>query len=69
MKLPKLLLNCLRTLFKFIFGWIAWVIVFILSIVFSTITWNWKETLAMDMEIIISEICGKSTWETMNLNN
>ena len=52
-------------IFKFIFGWIVWVIVFILSILFSVITWNWKETLALDMELVITEICGKSTWDIM----
>lgn len=55
-------------LVKFIFGWIIWIIVFILSISFSVITWNWTETLALDMEKVIKQICGKSTWKIMTFN-
>jgi len=65
----KLLLNRMQTILKFVFGWIMWIILFLLSMLFSLITWNWKETYALDMERVIIEICGKSTWETMNLNN
>jgi hypothetical protein len=52
-------------LIKFIFGWTIWIIVFILSILFNLVTWNWKETLTLDMEVVITQICGKSTWEIM----
>jgi hypothetical protein len=52
-------------LIKFIFGWTIWIIVFILSILFNLVTWNWKETWTLDMEVVITEICGKSTWEIM----
>jgi hypothetical protein len=52
-------------LIKFIFGWTIWIIVFTLSILFNLVTWNWKETEALDMEVVITQICGKSTWEIM----
>jgi len=50
---------------KFLAGWIMWVIIFLLSLLFSLITWNWKETVALDMENVITEICGKNTWDCM----
>lgn len=60
----KVILNII----KFIFGWIVWVITFVLSIVFSVITWNWSETLSLNMENVITEICGESTWDIMTFN-
>lgn len=56
-----ILINCL----KFIIGWIVWILIFSISIANSVIFWNWKETLSLDMEIAISEILGKSTWNIM----
>lgn len=53
---------------KFIFGWIFWVIVFVLSVLFSIITWDWEGTLTLNMEIVITQICGKSTWNIMTFN-
>jgi len=61
-------LYCLLCCVKFIAGWIMWVIIFLLSLLFSLITWNWKETIGLDMENAITEICGKSTWNCMMLN-
>ena len=52
-------------LIKFILGWLMWIIIFILSLMFSLITWNWKETYTLDMEVVISELFGKSTWNIM----
>lgn len=52
---------------KFILGWMIYLIVIVLSLIFSTITWNWKETYTMNMKYIITEICGKSTWKYMML--
>ena len=53
---------------KFIFGWWMWLILFILAILFNLICWNWKETYTMDLSVVIIEMCGKSTWECMFLN-
>jgi hypothetical protein len=61
-------MKAITNIIKFIYGWIVWVIAFILSIVFSIITWNWEETLSLDMEIVITQICGKSTWNIMTFN-
>ena len=52
-------------LIKFILGWIMWVIILILSLIFSLITWNWKEILPLNTKPIIIEMFGKSTWEVM----
>jgi hypothetical protein len=61
-------LYCLLCCVKFTVGWIMWVIIFLLSLIFSLITWNWKETQYLDMKNVITEICGKSTWNCMMLN-
>jgi cytochrome b subunit of formate dehydrogenase len=61
-------LYCVFCCVKFITGWIMWITIFLLSLLFSTITWNWKETVSLDMENVITEICGKSTWNCMMLN-
>ena len=61
-------MKAITDIVKFIFGWIIWVIVFSLTIIFSIITWNWTETLSLDMENVITEMCGKSTWHIMTFN-
>lgn len=53
---------------KFVLGWMIWIIVFVLSIAFSVLTWNWKETLSLDMEKVMKQLCGKSTWKVMTFN-
>jgi hypothetical protein len=53
---------------KFILGWTVWILIFLISLVFNIIVWNWKETITMDMEKIVIEICGKSTWNVMIFN-
>jgi hypothetical protein len=50
---------------KFIFGWAIWVVIFFISLFFSLITWNWKETYTLNMKTVITEICGSSTWDIM----
>jgi hypothetical protein len=50
---------------KFIFGWVIWLVLFLFSLFFSIITWNWKETYTLNMKTVITEICGKSTWDIM----
>lgn len=50
---------------KFIFGWFIWIMILIINIIFSLLTWNWKETVNINMKNIIIEICGKTTWIIM----
>ena len=54
---------------KFILGYALWISIFLFSIIFNTVTWNWKETYTMNFEIIIKEICGESTWKCMLLED
>jgi len=61
----KKVLNILLKCIKFILGWIVWITILLLSLIFNTITWNWKETYTQNMETIITEICGESTWKIM----
>lgn len=46
-----------------------WVVIFLLSLLFSTITWNWKETYTLNMQTVVTEICGESTWSCMMLGD
>jgi len=55
-------------LFKFLVGWVIWIITFLLSIISSLIFWNWDETFTIDMKIVISEIAGESVWNAMTFN-
>lgn len=55
----------MKKVLQFIFGWLIWIIIFILSIIFNLLTWNWKETFTLDMRTIIIEMCGESTWVIM----
>jgi hypothetical protein len=67
----KALKNVFYTLLccvKCVLGWVMWIIIFLLSLIFSFITWNWKETVGLDMENTITEICGKSTWGCMGMS-
>lgn len=42
--------------------------IFLMSLFMSVLTWNWNETLSMDMEKVIVEIAGQSTWDAMTFN-
>jgi hypothetical protein len=50
---------------RFIMGWILYIIIFFISIFYSLIFWNWKETFTLDMKDVITEIAGKSVWNDM----
>ena len=52
---------------KFILGWCFWIFLLLFTIFFNLITWNWKETQDMDFSVVITEICGESTWKSMFL--
>jgi hypothetical protein len=56
-------------LLRFVIGWVTYIIVFLYSIIFSLILWNWEETFTIDMEVIITEILGKSVLNTMMFRN
>jgi len=62
-------LYCLLCCVKFIVGWIMWIIIFLLSLIFSLLTWNFKETSTINMKVVMIEICGKSTWKCMGLGD
>jgi hypothetical protein len=64
----KKFLNKIVYINKFIFGWIIWILLFVTSIFFNFITWNWKETFTLNMKIVITEILGESTWNIMTLS-
>ena len=61
-------LNKIVYINKFIFGWIIWILLFVTSIFFNFITWNWKETFTLNMKIVITEMLGESTWNIMTLS-
>jgi hypothetical protein len=50
---------------KFIIGWGFWILIELINILNSVIFWNWKETLSLDMEIVVSQVLGKRTWNIM----
>jgi hypothetical protein len=52
---------------RFILGWVLYVIILFLSLFYSLIFWNWKETYTLDMEIVIKEIAGKTILDVMFL--
>jgi hypothetical protein len=56
-------------LLRFILGWTTWIIVFVICLVSNLILWNWKETFTIDMEIVITEILGKTVMNTMLFKN
>lgn len=58
-------MSLLLWLMRFIMGWLLWLIILFISLFYSTIFWNWKETLPLDMEIVIKEIAGKTVWNDM----
>ena len=64
----KKFLNKIVYVNKFIFGWIIWILLFVTSIFFNFITWNWKETFTLNMKIVITEMLGESTWNIMTLS-
>jgi hypothetical protein len=64
----KKFLNKIVYINKFIFGWIIWILLFVTSIFFNFITWNWKETFTLNMKIVITEMLGESTWNIMTLS-
>lgn len=55
----------LKLWWYFLIGWILWVIIFALSLIVGLILWNFSETITLDMEIVIVEICGQSVWDAM----
>lgn len=59
------ILNVILSSIKFLLGWIIWWLIFLISIIFSLLTWNWKETYTISMKNVIVEICGESTWNIM----
>lgn len=50
---------------KFILGWIMWFVLFVLSLLFSLLTWNWNDSSDLNMKTAIIELFGRSTWEAM----
>lgn len=55
------------TILKFILGWMIWIMIFMLSLIYSFITWSWKETYTLDMERVMREVCGNTIWNYMFL--
>lgn len=54
---------------RFIIGWILWLVLFIISVIFSILVWNWSEAYTIDMEVIITELLGTKTWNIMIFKN
>lgn len=50
---------------KFMLGWAIWSAILIVALVFNLVCWNWKETYDLDMEVIITGMCGEGTWRCM----
>jgi hypothetical protein len=58
-------MNLIIWFLRFVMGWILFIIILILSLFYSLIFWNWKETFTLDMKVVISEIAGKTVWNDM----
>jgi hypothetical protein len=52
---------------KFIMGWILFIVLFLVSLFYSLLFWNWRETFTLDMQVVITEIAGKSVYEAMSV--